>query len=186
MKIELYVFGETPYCWVIFGLIKTLLLSLQSFVIHHTFIVYRFYREKFCIKRLFQPSFDDGLLTCCGVRCGIFCICDGLSSLLNTFWQLLDELGSSQFTIRFCAAARCLFFQGYTSFGRCKGTFLAGTEFSLYIFLLLNCMMKKSFLYPNILIVYRILFNDLIDDNKSIVFFIEKVFLEFKFWGGSS
>jgi hypothetical protein len=60
---------------MIFRLIITLLChSLPStvigLVIHHTFVD-RFCREK-VLRQELQPSFDDGLLTCCGLKCGFF------------------------------------------------------------------------------------------------------------------
>jgi hypothetical protein len=61
-------------CWLIFRLIITLLLPLIAvtrkigLVIHHTFVD-RFCREQVLLQEL-QPSFDNGLLTCCGLRCG--------------------------------------------------------------------------------------------------------------------
>jgi hypothetical protein len=48
--------------------------------IHHTLnvdFVDRFCREKVLHQKL-KPSFDDGLLTCCGFRCGFFLLCGGL------------------------------------------------------------------------------------------------------------
>jgi hypothetical protein len=54
----------------------TLLLPLitvnreRGLVIHHTFVD-RFCREK-NLRQEFQPSFEDGLLTCCDFRCGFF------------------------------------------------------------------------------------------------------------------
>jgi hypothetical protein len=39
-------------------------------VIHHTFVD-RFCREK-ALRQELQPSFDGGLLTCCGFSCGFF------------------------------------------------------------------------------------------------------------------
>jgi hypothetical protein len=63
-------------CWVIFTLIITLLFPLIAInreiglVIHQTFVD-RFCREK-VLRQELQPSFDDGLLTYCGLRCGFF------------------------------------------------------------------------------------------------------------------
>jgi hypothetical protein len=61
---------------MIFRLIITLLLPLIAvnreigLVIHHTFVD-RYYRENRILQEL-QPSFDDGLLTCCGFKYGFF------------------------------------------------------------------------------------------------------------------
>jgi hypothetical protein len=63
-------------CWVIFSLIITFLLPLIAvnreigFVIHHTFVD-RLCREK-VLRQEPQSSFDNGLWTCCGFRCGFF------------------------------------------------------------------------------------------------------------------
>jgi hypothetical protein len=45
--------------------------SINSFINEFNSIQFKFYREKFLRQEL-QASFDDGLLTCCGFRCGCF------------------------------------------------------------------------------------------------------------------
>jgi hypothetical protein len=62
-------------CWVIFRLIIPLLLPIIAvkseigLVINHTFVdrLCMHAEKEFCVR-----SFDDGLLTCCGFRCGFF------------------------------------------------------------------------------------------------------------------
>jgi hypothetical protein len=62
---------------------------------------------------IFLFSFDYGLLTCCGFSCGFF----GFAVESHLCQILFDSVEMNldlppQFTLRFCAANRCLFLQG--------------------------------------------------------------------------
>jgi hypothetical protein len=57
-----------------------------------TFSGFSFFGEK-VLRQELQPSFGDGLLTCCGLK--FFLLFVGLTSLPNTFWQCCDEIESS-------------------------------------------------------------------------------------------
>jgi hypothetical protein len=70
---------------------------------------------------------------------------------------LFDCVVSSdlQFTIQFCTAIRCLFLQDSTNFARQKGSFLAGTNFSLHIFLLLKPFNWLRYFVAGHFVAYR-------------------------------
>jgi hypothetical protein len=97
----------------------------------------RFNREKVFCQEL-QPSFDYGLFSWCGFRCGFF----GFAVDSHLCQMLFDSVVMNldlplRFTIWFCAATRCLFLQGSTNYRRRKSTFFPGTNYFLHFFLLL-------------------------------------------------